>query len=254
MSHLEGSFALINLSGKSVNCRYTEKNKKELIESRTKTTSLLAEAISKLEAPPRVWVNASSTAIYGFSDQELDERAGPGADFPAQICVQWEEAFWNTEVSSTRKLAWRLGVVLQKDRGLILPFRNLVKFGAGARIGSGKQYFTWIHEEDFLNAALWTINNENADGYFNLSSPEPVTNETFMRALSTASGSRFTLPLPGWVVRVGGMITGTEPYLVLDGRRIVPSRLLELGFKFRYPEINRALKTLVTKNGNTDGV
>ena len=244
MSHLDGSDVLINLCGKSVDCRYTETNKNKLVLSRVRSTELLGKAINECKKPPAVWINASSSAYYGFSDKIINECGAPGKDFPATICVKWEDAFFSSSTPDTSKVAWRLGVVLQRKKGLIEPFVRLSKCGFGGRLGTGDQYFTWIHEEDFLGVAVWTINQPSAAGIYNVTSPEPITNAVFMKALRNAIGVPLGISVPEWLVRLGGKIIGTEPYLVLDGRRIVPDRLLASGFRFQYSNINRCLNHL----------
>ena len=244
MQDLEGSDVLINLCGKSVDCRYTKANKLKLIESRVNTTTLLGQAVTECKKPPSLWINASSSAYYGFSDKIVNEDSGPGDDFPATICVKWEQAFFSLHTPETRKVAWRLGVVLQSGKGLIAPFVRLAKSYMGGKLGTGNQYFTWIHERDFLNAAIWTIDNSTAEGVYNLTSPEPVTNVVFMNALRNAIRVPIGISLPTWLVHFGGKIIGTEPYLVLDGRRVVPRRLMDSGFKFRFPEIKHCLNDL----------
>ena len=241
---LDGSDVLINLCGKSVDCRYTEANKLKLIASRVKSTTLLGQAIGKCKKPPSLWINSSSSAYYGFSEKIVNEYCQPGDDFPATICVKWEHAFFSTQTPGTRKVAWRLGVVLQSGKGLIEPFVRLAKSGIGGKLGTGKQYFTWIHEKDFLNAAMWTINHPSVAGVYNLTSPEPVTNAVFMNALRGAVGVPLGISLPSWLIYLGGKIIGTEPYLVLDGRRVVPDRLLDSGFEFSFPGINHCLSDL----------
>ena len=241
---------VINLCGKSVDCRYTESNKLKLIRSRVNATRLLGDAIVRSERPPRLWINASSSAYYGFSAEAKDEQASAGTDFPARICVEWEKAFMGSLTPATRRIAWRLGVVLQPDKGLIKPFERLVKNFLGGKLGSGKQYFTWIHEEDFLNSALWTIENTRASGIYNLTSPEPITNADFMTAMRKAMDVSIGLSLPERLIRIGGTIIGTEPYLVLDGRRVIPRRLLESGFTFRYANIQGALDNLYKRESN----
>ena len=241
---LDGADVLINLCGKSVDCRYTEANKIALIQSRVKTTKLLGEAIAKCQHPPRLWINSSSSAYYGFSNKIVNEHSESGDDFPASICVQWEQAFFSSHTPLTKKIAWRLGVVLQPKKGLILPFVRLAKTFLGGKLGTGDQYFTWIHEEDFFNAALWTITNPTAEGVYNLTSPEPVTNAVFMDALRKAVGVPIGISIPAWLIQIGGKIIGTEPYLILDGRRVVPDRLLDAGFRFQYASINRSLANL----------
>lgn len=241
---IDSSDVVINVCGKPVACRYTEKNRKELIRSRTVPTALIGEAIRQSTSPPSLWINASSSAYYGFSEDVMDEDDKAGEDFPAQICVEWEKSFWESQTLDTRKVAWRLGVVLQRNRGLILPFSNLVKSFTGGNLGSGKQFFTWIHEDDFLSAARWTIENPSVEGIYNITSPEPVTNATFMSTLRNAMGSKLSFSLPSWLIFLGGKITGIEPSLVLKGRRIIPTRLLKNGFTFEHGGIEPALKDL----------
>jgi len=244
VAELDGADILINLCGKSVDCRYTEANKIALIQSRVKTTKLLGEAIGKCQHPPKLWINSSSSAYYGFSQKLVNEYGEAGDDFPASICVQWEEAFFSAHTPLTKKIAWRLGVVLQPKKGLILPFVRLAKSFLGGKLGTGNQYFTWIHEEDFLSAALWTIRNANAEGIYNITSPEPVTNAAFMDALRKAVGVPVGISLPTWLIQIGGKIIGTEPYLILDGRRVVPDRLVDAGFRFQYAAIDISLANL----------
>lgn len=242
--YIDGADVVINLSGKSVNCRYSESNKLKLIQSRVRSTEALGLAIRNSPTPPKVWVNASSSAYYGFSYAVMDENASPGSDFPARICVEWEKSFNKIETPHTRKIAWRLGVVLQRRQGLILPFVNLVRGFTGGKLGSGKQYFTWIHEDDFLDAAVWTIENDDASGPYNLTSPEPVTNENFMKALRESLGVSIYFSIPELLLKLGGKIIGTEPYLILEGRRIIPARLSTAGFTFKHPNIDGALQNL----------
>lgn len=244
---IDGSDIVVNVCGKPVACRYTERNKRELIRSRTATTSLIGEAIQRAVSPPSLWINASSSAFYGFSDQTMDEDNPAGDDFPAQICVAWEKAFWDASTPDTRKVSWRLGVVLQRNRGLILPFTNLVKSFVGGKLGSGKQFFTWIHEDDFRRAAQWTIENPNAEGIYNLTSPEPVTNVQFMSSLRKAMDTKLYISLPSWLLFLGGKITGVEPSLILNGRSIVPTRLQKSGFTFHHGKIEPALRDLFSR-------
>ena len=247
---IDGSDIVINMCGKPVACRYTQRNKRELIRSRTETTTLIGQAIQQSSLPPSLWINASSSAYYGFSDASKDERDEAGHDFPARICVEWEDAFWNVPVSKTRKIAWRLGVVLQRNRGLILPFQNLVKSYVGGRLGSGKQLFTWIHEDDFLRAAQWTIETPGTNGVYNITSPEPVTNAQFMASLRKVMNYKVYFALPSWLLYLGGHITGIEPSLVLKGRSVLPGRLLQGGFTFRFGGIEPALQELFNKARN----
>ena len=246
---LEGSTAVINLVGKSVNCRYTEANKKEIIASRVLATQVLGKAILCCLQAPKVWINASSAAIFGYSEEEIkNEDAAIGQGFSSEVCQYWEKAFNDISLPHTRKVILRIGVVLQADTGLLRPFLNLVRWGLGGNIGSGEQYMTWIHETDFLNLIDWVIKEEDAQGVFHASSPFPVKNKDFMKALRRTSPVPFGLPNPVWVIHLGAVLIGTEAELVLKGRRVVSKKLQEKGFIFKYPIIKNALEELLSKN------
>lgn len=247
-SHLEGSTAIINLVGKSVNCRYTEKNKKELIASRVEATSIIGKAISLAENPPKVWINAGSAAIFGDGGLVVkNENSSPGMGFSPQICKEWEKAFYETGTPKTRKVFLRIGLVLQKGGGILKPFMNLARFGLGGRIGSGEQYMSWIHEEDFTNIVDWVIQEKSAQGILHCSSPNPVTNKVFMKAIRSAVSMPFGLPNPAFSIRIGAVFIGTEAELVLTGRRVVSQILEEKNFKFKYPNLEDAILQLVKK-------
>jgi uncharacterized protein (TIGR01777 family) len=247
---LEESDVLINLSGKSVNCRYTNKNKRKLIESRVNSTLALDTALQNTVKPPRLWINASSAAYYGFSDKILDENSPAGDDFPSEICKKWEEAFFSNKLSNTRKVALRLAVVLQPNQGLIKPFVWLVKSFFGGKLGSGKQYFTWIHQEDFIRSIIWFMTNHDKSGVYNITAPESITNEEFMRELRKALKIPFGISSPTWLIKIGGKIIGTEPELVLKGRAAIPRRLLIEDFQFTYPKLHESIYNLFENKTN----
>ena len=252
VKELEGSTAVINLVGKSVNCRYTEANRAEIIRSRVEATSAIGIAIQGLCNPPKVWVNAGSTAIFGNSGAVVkDESSATGRGFSPYVCKKWEKAFNAHSTPQTRKVFLRIGMVLQRNGGILAPFLNLVRLGLGGHIGSGKQYMTWIHEADFQNLVRWVIYDSDVLGIVHAASPEPETNEAFMRALRKAAGIPFGLPNPAFLVHIGSKLIGTEAELVLSGRRVVSSFLLQNGFKFKYPYLHQALKELLDKNSNS---
>lgn len=242
---LESTDVVLNFSGKSVNCIYTKKNKEKLISSRVESTRILGEAIQRAENPPKIWINASSAAYYGFSDKPMDESAPAGTDFPAEICKNWENAFYNVNLDNTRRVALRLGVVLQRKKGLILPFVRLARFFLGGKQGSGEQQFSWIHEKDFIRSIQWFLENNTAIGSYNATAPEPICNKRFMGTLRDALGIPFGIPIPSFLIRLGGRVVGTEPDLVLKGRKVVPKRLLNEGFEFNFPEIDKSLNDLL---------
>ena len=243
---LEGSKAVINLVGKSVNCRYTEANKKEIIASRVNSTLAIGKAIRASVNPPEVWINAGSAAIFGNSGDILKKEGDSlGSGFSPGVCKQWEQAFNRIQTPLTRKVVLRIGMVLQQGKGVLKPFVNLAKFGLGGKIGSGSQYITWIHEQDFIQLIEWVIKNDEISGVLHASSPRPVTNSEFMRSIRQANKVPFGLPSPPLLTKIGATLIGTEAELVLSGRRVVSNILEEKRFSFRYPEIQNALNQLI---------
>jgi uncharacterized protein len=247
-SEIEGCDVIINLVGKSVNCRYTPENRKEIIESRVNSTKAIGLAIQKCKNPPKVWINAGSAAIFGDTGDEIkNEDSAIGTGFSAEVCKAWEKSFNECNTPSTRKIFLRIGMVLQSDEGVLKPFMNMVKMGFGGGISNGKQYLTWIHEKDFINMILWSFDNQ-VEGIINCASPEPVSNKEFMNTIRTIMGIPFGLPVPAVFVKMGGAIIGTEAELVLTGRRVVSKVLKEKGFKFDFPSLKDALADLILKN------
>jgi uncharacterized protein (TIGR01777 family) len=247
-AELEGANAVINLTGKSVNCRYTEKNKKEIISSRVDSTKIIGDAIRDCKIPPKVWINAGSAAIFGNGgDIVKTEGSSIGQGFSVEVCKAWEKEFNEAVTPATRKIFLRIGMVLQLDKGVLKPFMNMVKLGAGGKIGSGNQYLTWIHEEDFVNMIEWLIGEESLAGVLHCASPNPVTNSNFMKSLRTVLGMPFGLPTPSVFVRMGALFIGTEAELVLTGRRVVSKVLEERQFPFRFPVLEEALKDILAK-------
>jgi len=247
VKELEGSDVLINLTGKSVDCRYNEKNKKEIISSRVNATKVLGEAINKLADPPKVWLNSASATIYRHAeDKAMDEYTGePGTGFSVGVCQAWEEAFNEIKNPKTRKIALRISMVLGKGGGVIPVMKKVVKSGLGGKMGTGKQFISWIHEEDFLNALEHLIRNEQASGAYNLAAPEPIQNKKFMEVMRQQLNVKMGLPAMKWMLEIGAFFIGTETELILKSRRVVPGRLLKEGFVFKYPATELALKNLL---------
>lgn len=249
---LEDAEAIINLTGRSINCRYTEENKQEILDSRTQSTAVLGKAILKLQHPPKVWINASSAAIYGSDDdRDMDEFTGDiGTGFLADVVRAWERAFYKSDLPATQRFVLRITIVLGKGEGVIPRLENLVRFGLGGKQGSGGQYISWIHEEDFYRIMAWCINNPEKQGVYNCCAPKPVTNAVLMRALRKIMHRPVGLPAFEWMVKIGAFIIGTEPDLLLKSMRVVPTRLLQQGFVFNYPDLDSALKNLLSaENG-----
>ncbi|MEQ9437806.1 MAG: TIGR01777 family oxidoreductase [Cyclobacteriaceae bacterium] len=247
---LEGADALINLSGKSVDCRYTKKNKALIYASRLDSTRVLGEAIQRSKIPPKVWVNAASATIYRHTlDIPMDEVSGEyGTGFSVDVCQKWEGAFSEIEVPGTRKIVLRTGIVLGKSGGALQPLLNLVKIGLGGKQGRGNQYFSWLHELDFVRIISFLINQESASGVFNAVAPNPLPNKQFMKKLRAIHGIPVGVPLPVWLLKIGTRIIHTETELILKSRRVIPTRLLNEGFQFEYPEPNGALNEIIHRH------
>lgn len=256
---LEGTDVLINLCGRSVDCRSTAANRKEIMDSRIKPTRILGEAIHGLKTPPRLWLNASTGAIYRHAlDRAMDEIEGElggheqnvprSWDFSVEVGKQWEEAFFSANAPNTRRIALRSAVVMSPDKGSIFDILlRLVRFGLGGTVGDGKQFVSWIHELDFVRAIDYLIAREHLEGIVNVTSPNPIPNREFMRVLRETWGARIGLPSPRPILEIGTFLMRTESELVLKSRRTVPRRLLEDGFRFEFTNWNDAAKDLVNR-------
>lgn len=246
---VEGSKAIINLVGRSVNCRYTDANKQEIIDSRVDATLIIGKAIGELNKPPEVWINAGSAAIFGNSGDEVKVEDSPtGSGFSPEVCKAWEKAFDRYDTPKTRKVFLRIGMVLQQNGGILKPFLNMAKFGLGGKIGTGNQYMTWIHEQDFTDLIRYTILDADFKGIVHSASPFPVTNKEFMKTIRQSVNIPFGLPNPAIFIKIGAVFIGTEAELVLSGRRVVSSVLEKNGFKFKYPYLHDAVTRLLNEN------
>jgi uncharacterized protein (TIGR01777 family) len=256
---LEDVDVLINLTGRSVNCRYNAGNRRGILESRLRSTGVLGEAIRGLAHPPKVWMNASTATIYRHSfDRAMDETSGEiggsEADAPTKwrfsidVATQWEASFFGALTPRTRKVALRGGMVMSPDsNGIFGQFLRLVRVGLGGAAGSGKQYMSWIHDQDFARAADYLIVHEEIDGVVNVTAPTPLPNSDFMRAVREAWGIGFGLPAHEWMLSVATFGHRTESELLLKSRRAVPGRLLEHGFQFEFPTWPEAARDLVRR-------
>ena len=245
---LNGADLIINLAGKSVNCRYNERNKNAIFDSRTDAVKAIGAAINQCGLAPSLWINSSSATIYRHAmDRAQDEYTGEfHDDFSVQVCKRWEKTFYDQPTSHTRKVALRMAITLGPG-GILIPFFNLLKFGLGGRQASGKQMFSWVHIEDTCRMIEWIYDNKQVEGTYNCSSPHPVTNEEFMRTLRKLTGHLIGLPAFEWMLRVGAPIIGTELELILKSRWVVPAKILETVFQFKYPLLEQALKDVISK-------
>jgi len=257
ISELEHADLLINLAGRSVNCRYTPRNRKQIKESRVQSTLVLGKAIAQLTHPPRLWMNASTATIYRHAldramDEDTGEIGGGERDCPStwrfsiDVATSWESAFFSAVTPHTRKIALRSAMTMSPDPGgIFAELLRLVRFGLGGTAGSGEQFVSWIHGADFIRSLEFLMAHEELDGPINVTAPNPLPNREFMRALRQAWGTRVGLPAPGPVLELGALLLGTETELILKSRRVVPGRLLRAGFEFRFPEWPKAAKDLV---------
>jgi hypothetical protein len=255
VSELDGADVVINLTGRSVNCRYTAANRREIMESRVRSTRVVGEAVAKCARPPRVWLQASTATIYAHRyDASNDERTGilGGSEpdvpdtwrFSIDVATSWEKALDAAITPRTRKVAMRSAMTMSPDRGGVFDvLLGLVRRRLGGRVGDGRQYVSWIHDQDFIRAVEYLIAHD-LSGPVNLAAPEPLPNAEFMRALREAWGVRFGLPASRWMVELGTWLMRTESELVLKSRRVVPGRLLEAGFEFRFPTWPEAARDL----------
>lgn len=244
---MEGADLVINLAGKSVNCRYSQRNKQEIIDSRINSTNIIGNAIALATVPPKLWINASSATIYRHAtDRPQDELTGEMQnDFSVQVCKLWEQTFLNKRTPFTRKVALRMAITLGAG-GVMIPYCNLLKFGLGGRQGSGRQMYSWVHIQDVCRMMQWAFEHNEIEGVYNCSSPNPVTNNQFMQTLRKVTGYNFGLPAFTWMLKMGAAIIGTETELILKSRWVVPDKALQAGFRFEYAVLKDALQQVIS--------
>jgi uncharacterized protein len=266
---IDGSDVVINLAGRSVDCRYNAANRREIKNSRTITTGLVGQAIAAAKRPPALWLNASTATIYRHSvDRAMDDITGeiggnePGAPetwrFSIDVATSWERAFFAAQTPRTRKVALRSAMIMSPDRGGVFDaLLHLVRLGLGGTSGPGTQFVSWIHDVDFIRSIEFLVEHRELEGVVNVCSPCPVPNRYFMRCLRHAWCTTYIgLPAPRWALAAGAILLRTETELVLKSRRVVPARLLKAGFEFHFPNWRGAAQDLVHRwreyrtNGN----
>lgn len=245
-SQLEGAEAVINLAGKSVNCRHTEENKKGILQSRIESTQVIGQAVDLCKDKPKMWINASGASIYNSNENKphTEESTDFTDSFIAQVSKEWEDAFYAFTYSDVRQVALRTTVVLGKEDGAFPVVNKLAKMWLGGKQGSGKQIMSWIHIADFVSAVDHIIQSE-ISGNVNMGSPNPISNAEFMRALRKVNGRSFGLPTPEFMLKIGARFMKTEPSLILDNMNVQPKVLLDSGFMFEFPEILQAVNNLI---------
>jgi uncharacterized protein len=248
---LAGAEAVINLTGKSVDCRYHAKNRRAIISSRVDSTRAIGQAIGRCPSPPKTWLNASSATFYKHSfDKPKDESGETGATleardaFSIEVIQQWERTLDEAATPHTRKVALRAALVLGAEAGVFPVLRRLARWGLGGKMGSGKQMVSWIHEDDFCRAVECILAKENLTGPVNLTAPNPLSNHEMMRAICQQCGRPFGLPATAWMLEIGAFFLRTQTELILKSRFVVPGKLLASNFQFQYPELTGALQNL----------
>jgi uncharacterized protein len=253
---LDGCDVLINLAGRSVNCRYTAANRRKILDSRVLSTRVLGQAVASVSRPPRVWLQASTATIYAHRyDAPNDEATGilggdePNAPdtwkFSIDVARAWERAFDEIAAPRTRKVTLRSAMTMSPDKGGVFAMLlGLVRFGLGGAAGDGRQFVSWIHYRDFVAALRWLMNHDQIDGVVNVAAPNPLPYSEFIGHLRKAAGVRFGLPATKWMLELGTFFMRTETELILKSRRVVPARLLDAGFQFEFTEWAKAARHL----------
>lgn len=244
VKELEHADAIINLCGKSVDCRYTESNKAKIYASRIQPTVAIAQALDCCTHPPKVWINASSATIYRASHQKLmDEFTGEvGDDFSEDVCKKWEAATNTLQRTDVRKIILRIAITLGKNKGALLPLKLLSRIGLGGHQGTGNQRVSWVHSLDFCRAVEWAISQNMANGIYNVVAPQTISNRNFMDQIRETLNVQFGFSIPTWLLESGAIFIRTETELVLKSRNVYPARLLKEGFTFAFTDLSAALK------------
>ena len=246
---LEGAEVIINLAGKSVNCRYGKKNKALIFQSRLESTSVLGEAIRQCDRPPRRWLNSSTATIYRHAeDRPQDEETEElGTGFSVEVAKAWEKELRESEVpDGVKKVALRSAIVIANEPGSAFDYlRRIAWLGLGGRMGSGRQKMSWIHVDDFCGAIEWMIEREELQDFYNLSAPNPTDNAGCMAGFRRIAGRRLGMPATRWMLAIGTFLMRSESELVLKSRWVLPNRLLAEGFEFQWSDFDEALDALV---------
>jgi uncharacterized protein (TIGR01777 family) len=239
-----GVDGVVHLLGEPIDQKWTDEAKERIMESRRQGTHNLVQTIAALETPPKVLVSQSAVGFYGDrGEEEVDESDGPGSGFESQVPVAWEAAAHELDNSGIRLVVVRTGLVLAAKGGLLKEMLTPFKLGVGGPLAGGNQYFSWIHLEDEIGILLWALDNEQVSGTINATAPNPLTNKDFSKALGRALNRPAVMPVPGLVL---DLKFGKEFGQVLrGGQRVIPKRTQELGYSFKYPELDEALKDLL---------
>jgi uncharacterized protein (TIGR01777 family) len=257
-AEIDGADVVINLAGRSVNCRYNKHNLTEMLRSRVESTEVVGTAISRARRPPRVWLQSSTATIYahtlGPPHDEDGEIGGNEPDAPAywafsvDIARAWERALTDATTPETRKVALRTAILMGVGRGGAFDLLSrLARVGLGGPLGGGRQYVSWVHEDDFVSALLFLIDRDELEGAVNVAAPTPLPQSEFTAELRRALGVRIGLPAMSLMVEVGAFALRTDPELIMKSRRVIPGRLSDAGFAFEYATWPPAARDLVTR-------
>ncbi|MFJ9393143.1 TIGR01777 family oxidoreductase [Nocardioides sp. NPDC101246] len=256
---IDGADVVVNLAGRTVNCRYTDANLKQMMDSRVESTRVVGEAIRRAAAPPPVWLQMSTATIYAHRfDAPNDEATGviggeePGVpaywEFSTRIAKRWEAEQAAADTPGTRKVALRSAMVMSPDQGGVLDvLLTMARLGLGGPVAGGRQFVSWIHEADFVRACDLLIERHDITGPVNTAAPGPLPQRDLMRALRTEAGMPFGLPATAWMAEIGAWAMRSDTELLLKSRRVVPGRLLEAGFEFEYATWEPAAHDLVAR-------
>lgn len=248
-NYLEKADVLLNLAGRTVNCRYTKKHKGEIYDSRIKSTYILGEAMKKCLIPPKLWINMSTATIYRDEYEKANTEADGiiGKGFSVDVARKWEETFFAVPLYSTRKVAIRTAIAFGKDGDVFKIYRKHVKMYLSGKHGHGKEWVSWIHEEDFCRAIMFLIENEELEGVFNLASPNAIRDKDMMKVFRKTMGYKLGVPIKKWMLTIGAFFLRTETELILKSRWVYPANLLNSGFKFKFEHMENGLKDLLNR-------
>jgi uncharacterized protein len=252
---LDGAAVLINLTGRSVNCRYNAANKETMMTSRIASTHILGESVANSHAPPPVWINSSTATIYKHTlgpphgeDGEIGATPSVKDAFAVEIAQRWEAAFFKAACPGVRQVVQRTAIVMANEPGTAFDVLGcLARKGLGGAQAGGRQFVSWLHIDDYCRITEWLVANEDAHGVYNVCAPNPLTNAGMMKTLRSMVGLKIGLPAPRWLLEIGAFFMRTETELILKSRNVVPTRLLTQGFRFGFSEFGPAMKDLANR-------
>ncbi len=250
--HLEGATALVNLTGRTVDCVKTPDHCDEILRSRVESTEILGRAFEQVTRPPPVWIQMATAHRYGDPpDVVINEDAAFGYGLAPVVGAAWEDAFARAATPQVRRVILRTSFVLGRDGGALPRLAGLARLGLGGKVGNGRQGISWIHEADMNGLFAWAIANDEVNGAYLATAPNPVSNAEFMRELRRSLRIPFGLPAAAWMVRLAApLVLRTDPELALYGRYCVSKRLEKEGFRFQFPDLGPALRHLYGRGSN----